>query len=317
MNKSSLRKLPNLIIGGATRAGTTSLFTYLSWHPDICASTVKETNYFTPLLSNNRMQPVNRYYEYFKNCSDQSKYVMEATPIYLYGGKKIAEAIYKQLGHIKIIFLLRDPIQRFFSYYKQRKETRDIPANMHFDDYVNRTLESFYERKDHGRGNSSEYIDVYAQDVYLENLAQGFYADYLVPWFNTFGDSVKVYFFRDLTKKPFQFMSRICNWLNITPSIYQSKKFTIENKGLIYKNLWLHGIALTINDRFEKFLRNHFFLKNILRNIYFSMNELTDRRETISRQALKKLESVYKVYNKNLFNIMSSKGYFDFPKWVK
>ena len=38
--------LANLIIAGVTRAGTTSLFEALAWHPDICGSAAKETHYF-------------------------------------------------------------------------------------------------------------------------------------------------------------------------------------------------------------------------------------------------------------------------------
>jgi hypothetical protein len=42
------QKLPNLIIAGAQKAGTSSLFWYLAQHPQICASDRKELRYFTP-----------------------------------------------------------------------------------------------------------------------------------------------------------------------------------------------------------------------------------------------------------------------------
>ena len=42
-------RLPNLVIAGVPKAGTTSLFNYLAQHPDICPSDVKETRYFEPL----------------------------------------------------------------------------------------------------------------------------------------------------------------------------------------------------------------------------------------------------------------------------
>ncbi len=42
-------RVPNLVIVGVVKSGTTSLFNYLSQHPDICPSDVKETRYFDPL----------------------------------------------------------------------------------------------------------------------------------------------------------------------------------------------------------------------------------------------------------------------------
>jgi hypothetical protein len=41
-------KLPNLIIGGVHKAGTTSVFTYLSMHPDVCGSSTKEIGFLCP-----------------------------------------------------------------------------------------------------------------------------------------------------------------------------------------------------------------------------------------------------------------------------
>lgn len=52
-----------LIIGGTTKAGTTSIFRYLSAHPDVCASSLKETRFFLdkdyPLPSTNRFNGSN------------------------------------------------------------------------------------------------------------------------------------------------------------------------------------------------------------------------------------------------------------------
>ena len=43
------KPLPNLIIACVTKAGTTSLFTYMVSHPHICCSSIKEVSYFLPL----------------------------------------------------------------------------------------------------------------------------------------------------------------------------------------------------------------------------------------------------------------------------
>ena len=51
----TLQRLPNLIIAGANRAGTTSLYAYLSRNKDICESTIKEKKYFMKVLYNKEL----------------------------------------------------------------------------------------------------------------------------------------------------------------------------------------------------------------------------------------------------------------------
>lgn len=114
--------LPNLIIAGVGKAGTTSLFSYLSKHPDICTSNIKETHYFSPLIDDKELQPIDDYKKYFCHCDDH-RYILEATPRYFYGGVKVARAIYERLGPIKIILVFRDPVNRLFSFYKHLKGT--------------------------------------------------------------------------------------------------------------------------------------------------------------------------------------------------
>ena len=78
----------HLIIGGTTKAATTSLFNYLGTHPAICASSVKETRFFLdgdyPLPSKYRAEAgLERYGEFFRSChADQWR--LDATPDYLY-----------------------------------------------------------------------------------------------------------------------------------------------------------------------------------------------------------------------------------------
>lgn len=127
--------LPNLIIAGVGKAGTTSLFSYLSKHPDICTSNIKETHYFSPLIDDKELQPIDDYKKYFCHCDDH-RYILEATPRYFYGGVKVARAIYERLGPIKIILVFRDPVNRLFSFYKHLKGTAWIPKSISFDEYV-------------------------------------------------------------------------------------------------------------------------------------------------------------------------------------
>ena len=95
--KEQAKKLPNLIIAGVNKAGSTSLFHYLSQHPEVCGSKDKETCYFLPLLYNESISPITNYEAQFSHCG-KSAYRLEATPAYIYGGEKIAAEIKKRLG---------------------------------------------------------------------------------------------------------------------------------------------------------------------------------------------------------------------------
>ena len=133
------------MISGVVKGGTTSLFTYLSWNPDICSSSIKETRYFQPLRYGKELPPIDEYTRYFCHFRGQ-KYIMEASPQYFLGGRELAQAIYEKLGLIKIIIVFRDPIDRLFSFYKHFKKGMKIPKSMSFDEYISlseKTLKSF------------------------------------------------------------------------------------------------------------------------------------------------------------------------------
>ena len=125
MQSENLGKLPNLLIAGVNRSGTTSLFVYLIKHPEICGASRKETGYYRVLYDGTaEFQPIESYMEYFKDCGDE-KLRLEATPHYIYGEAVIASAIRRDLGEdVKLIFLLRDPVGRFVSAFNFHKAYR-------------------------------------------------------------------------------------------------------------------------------------------------------------------------------------------------
>ena len=66
--------LPNLIVVGAAKSGTTSLWHYLMSHPEIFMSKVKETNYFAQdlMTRNNPIRGLEQYESLFKNKGNLS-----------------------------------------------------------------------------------------------------------------------------------------------------------------------------------------------------------------------------------------------------
>ncbi|MBA2566920.1 MAG: hypothetical protein H0V08_03905, partial [Thermoleophilaceae bacterium] len=82
---SSRRPLPNLVIAGPGKAGTTSLFAYLARHADVCASRVKQAQYFSPAPyraggGTGQVADLD-YLDHWRS----EPYRLEATPSYFYG----------------------------------------------------------------------------------------------------------------------------------------------------------------------------------------------------------------------------------------
>lgn len=114
----SMRK-PNLFIVGAPKCGTTSMYIYLRQHPDIYMSEVKEPNYFNiDLYSPKFLRDENQYLSLFKDAKNEKR-VGEASPWYLYS-KNAAEEIFNFCGLVKIIIMLRNPIEMMHSVHSQQ-----------------------------------------------------------------------------------------------------------------------------------------------------------------------------------------------------
>lgn len=297
------RSLPNLIIAGVSRAGTTSLFTYLSCHPDICGSSRKETNYFSPLRFGKDLPPIDQYLQYFGHCSVQ-KYIMEASPAYIYGGSAIAQAIQNQLGDVKIIFSLRDPVRRSFSFYRYRKSRMEIDQRISFDDYI-RICESL-QPDDKRNPEFTKYW----------GIEGGFYIDYLAQWFDVFGESVRIVFLERLKDDPFSVLRELCEWLRIDHTVFDdSLQLSIHNISVSYKNPTLQRVAVRVNKQGEMFWRSHPRIKRILRSMYYAINE-RPAEETMSDDAVAYLESLFSLHNIRLATQLSKRGYTNLPYWM-
>lgn len=122
---------PNFLIVGAAKSGSTSLYQYLSQHPEVFMPVNKEPNYFVAeyqqkmakdcpsyKIDMNRMVfDENEYYNLFNKATLDHKAIGEASVTYLFKPEFAIPKIKKELGDPKIIIILRNPIKRAFSHY--------------------------------------------------------------------------------------------------------------------------------------------------------------------------------------------------------
>jgi sulfotransferase family protein len=121
-------RLPNFVVIGAAKAGTTALYWYLQEHHEVFMSPLKETNFFAygvdgdgrllygdPELHRFPIKSLDDYADLFAGAGDE-KAVGEASPIYL-ECPEAAGRIQKLLPGVRIICGLRDPVDRAYSDY--------------------------------------------------------------------------------------------------------------------------------------------------------------------------------------------------------
>ena len=122
---------PNFLIIGVAKSGTTTLYEQLKAHPDVFMPEVKEPNYFAVKdyrLKFKKESVAKGYYESFvykwedylnlfpDNDNKQYKAIGEASPVYLYDENAPSE-IKNALPNVKLIAILRNPIERAFSNF--------------------------------------------------------------------------------------------------------------------------------------------------------------------------------------------------------
>lgn len=127
-----LRVLPDFLVVGVQKGGTSSLFYYLQNHPQICLATAitKEVHYF----DDNYSRPLEWYRAHFpltvakhirQSMSPAKLLTCEATPAYIFH-PLVAERVRLTLPNAKFICVLRNPVDRAFSQYRMEvKRTRE------------------------------------------------------------------------------------------------------------------------------------------------------------------------------------------------
>lgn len=179
------RILPSFIIIGAQRCGTTSLYDYLSHHPQIIPSPVKELFYFDDYYT----RPIEWYKSFFPTQKQREKLERdlvanvitgEASPSYFfnpYAAKRIKET----LPDVKLILVLRDPIERAYSHYNHIKRLNREPLS--FEEAIEKEQERI--TPDNEKLAKDEFYKADQRRDY-SYLTRGYYAKQLKEWFKHF-----------------------------------------------------------------------------------------------------------------------------------
>src|SRR5438874_9257675 len=176
---SSLRLLPDFLIIGTQRGGTTALYHYIKTHPCIEPATATEVHFFDKRFSKGlgwyRGHFPTRIEKYYaERLRGRALLTGEASSSYLFyphAPKRVAKAI----PHIKLIVLLRNPVDRAYSQYFHAVE---------LGHEIHSTFEEAIEGEEERTSRERERIlqdEHYYSSAYkhLSYLTRGIYVDQL------------------------------------------------------------------------------------------------------------------------------------------
>lgn len=226
-----------LLIVGQPKAGTTSLFHWLSQHPEIGAGKLKELRFFLdpeyPLTAKRRFdgKALNGYLELFFN-SDRNV-ILDATPDYMANDTPLT--LPNIIPKAKAILIVRDSVERMISAYRYFQSRGLIPEDMSFDTYVEKqSIEGI------GKNTPVQYraLDHCRTEYYLNK------------WKNAYGSNFKLVHFDDLAKNPEELLKEICEFIEID-SEYDFH-ISQENQTTSYKSKKAYMIYAGVRSRIAR-----------------------------------------------------------------
>ena len=200
-----------LIIGGAPKSGTTSLFRYISDHPQVCPASRKETYFFARKFDLNKVcsngDTLTDFEKYFSHCHSSINVRVEGTPYTLYA-KDATTKIASTLPNPSMLFILRDPIKRLISDYRFHLQ-RNHPS-------TRGTLKDFFEWQSSMAGDIPSLLNM------------GCYIQYIRPFLKVFGrNRVHILFFENFYPNLKHEIQKLCERLGIDGSFYRAYDFKI------------------------------------------------------------------------------------------
>lgn len=293
--------LPNLVVAGAPKCGTSSLYRWLADHPQACGSAPKETFYLMdeghPLARRGadfRARGLEGYAEIFAGCNASARVRFEATTHYIY--QRTALEVLSQLpARPRIVFLLRKPSERVYSSFRYSQNNL---ANVRRDLTFARFVE--LSKSNGGGATDAEWEELAGASAYVlrNDVRFSRYVEYIRSWVEHFGrESVDVLLFEDMRSNPRAFMKRFAARVGIDESFYDSYDFPVKNETFGVRYPSLHRGVRRLNE-----LVPAAGLKDALKKVYVRAQSggASSGKTQEDARALEELEREFRPFNLRL-----------------
>ena len=281
------------------------MFTCLSANPEICGSSVKETCFFTHEYKGDAERDIACYKKYF-SLKNNEKIMLEASPNYLGSKVNITTRIKQLLPQVKLLFILRNPVDRLYSYYNFAMAKLQLPADLSFESYVDLCK----------KYSVGEFTPAQAgiAEKHLRALDMGIYHRQLQNYLDVFPrQQIKIMFFDELKNNQQTFMNEICDFIGISQDFYRDYTFHKSNVTFSGRVKFIHRIAMLINRFFETVLRKYPKIKQRLVRFYKGVNQRNEGYSKMDKVTRDKLLDYYAEGNLKLKDLLSNQN---LPKWV-
>jgi hypothetical protein len=201
------RALPDVLIIGAMKSGTSSLHHYLTQHTQVVAPLRKEVHYFDLNFARGEA-----WYRANFGRMGAGGLNLDSSPYYLLH-PLVPQRAHALVPDARLIVLLRDPVRRAYSHYWHERDKGREPLS--FEDAIAAEPERI--EREHARLGSGE-IERSAAHQYFSYLARGHYAEQLARWLELYPrDQLLVLRFEDLAREPLPVLNRTLDWLGLPP----------------------------------------------------------------------------------------------------
>jgi len=201
------RALPDAVILGAQKSGTTSLHYYLVQHPQVIEPQRKEVHFFDVNFERGEA-----WYRAHFGLEDEPGLNLDSSPYYLFH-PAVPQRLHALLPDARLIVLLRDPVRRAYSHYwHERGKGRE---QLSFEEAISAEPERLGTEAARLADGSLERS--YAHQHY-SYLARGRYAEQLERWFAVFPRAqFLVLRFEDLVQGPLATLNATLGCLGLPP----------------------------------------------------------------------------------------------------
>lgn len=293
-------RLPNLILAGAPKCGTSSLFSWLVAHPEVCGSSPKETFYFmdanNPLLNsmgNYHDRGMDRYASFFQDCPPLTKILVEGTTHYIY--QETALNFFAAAEpQPYIVFVLRKPSEQIFSSFSYTQNNlarleKDISFAQFADLLLQDKVESILDRC---HSEQSFFV--------LKNqLLYARYYDFIARWAERFPpDRLRIIVFEQMKADPRTTLRCLASDLGIDSDFYNRFDFHKKNQTVAIQNSFIHRNLRKV----APYLPTGAF-KAALKSFYFSVQLKNTSAPSPDPESLRRLDDYFVPYNRQLAEV--------------
>ncbi len=247
---SPLRLLPDFIVIGGKKCGTSSLYNYLVEHSDITPAFRKEVHFFDNnagkgnTLRYRAYFPTSLYKRRFERTRGSDLITGEATPYYLFY-PLAPERVRYVVPCAKLIALLRDPVDRAYSHYHH--EFRRGTEKLSFEEAIEREAERLGGERERMFRDGNYDSSSHRRHSYL---SRGNYVDQLQNWRKFFPkEQLLVLKSEDLFADPAAIVGQTLDFLGL--SLLEREEYSKDNKGSYL------GMDPTIRRRLVDYFRPH------------------------------------------------------------